>query len=190
MKIKTLAHLFQERVKAFGSKVALRKKDFGIWKEVSWEQYNQMVHYTACGLISLGTRKDDAVSIIAKNRLEWFYANLAIMSIGARTVGIYTTNVTEQVEYIVKHSESKVFIAEDEEQLDKILECRDNCPDLRWIIVIDPKGLRNFNDPMYLTWDELIRRGKESARKETRLFLSYISQIKENDICCLMYTSG
>ncbi|OPX34984.1 MAG: hypothetical protein B1H11_09805 [Desulfobacteraceae bacterium 4484_190.1] len=190
MEAKTLPHLFQERVKEYGDRIALRKKDFGIWNEISWKEYDHMVRCAACGLISLGVRKGDAVSIISRNRLEWVYSDLAVMSIGARTVGIYPTNVAGQVEYIVKHSESKVYIAEDEEQLDKILETRNNCPDLGWTIVIDPKGLRNFKDPMYLTWDELIRRGEEFNRKEPGLFLSCLSEIKEDDICLLMYTSG
>jgi len=187
---RTLPHLFQDKVKKYGDRIALRQKDFGIWNEFSWKDYGHMVRCVACGLIDLGVEKGDAVSILSKNRVEWFFGDLGINSIGAMTVGIYPTNVSTQVEYIVEHSESKVLIAEDEEQLDKILETRERCPKLRWIIVIDPKGLRNYEDPMVLTWDTFIKKGEEINKQDPSLFLTYLSEVNEEDICLLMYTSG
>jgi long-chain acyl-CoA synthetase len=106
------------------------------------------------------------------------------------TVGIYTTDSSLQVEYIVRHSGSKFFIAENEEQLDKILEARKNLPLLQKILVIDMEGLRHFKDPMVMTFDELLDLGRALDREHPRLFEKRLQEPQPDDLAILIYTSG
>ena len=157
----TVPEMFLNRVSQHPDKVALRYKYLGIWRDITWAEYLEKVRHTALGLVSLGIRKGDRVSIIGENRPEWLFADLGVMCIGGVSVGIYTTNAAGQCEYVVAHSQSRVYIAEDEEQLDKALMFRNQVFDLEKIVVIDPKGLRNFSDPMVMTFEELLAQGRE-----------------------------
>ena len=182
--------MFRDRVSRHPEKVALRYKYLGIWRDITWAEYLEKVRHTALGLVSLGVKEGDRVAVIGENRPEWLFSDLATMSVGAVTVGIYTTSAAQQCEYVVAHSGSKIFIAEDEEQLDKALFLRERTPDLTKIVVIDPKGLREFSDPMMMTFDELLELGKELDRREPHLFDAMIEKIKPEDLSLIIYTSG
>ncbi|MEJ2718534.1 MAG: AMP-binding protein [Deltaproteobacteria bacterium] len=122
----TIPALFWKQVEDLDERVALRHKVFGIWRDISWREYGRRVREVACGLTALGLEKGDCVSVIGENRPEWLCSDLGIMSAGGITVGIYTTNSAEEVGYILEHSQSKFYIVENEEQLDKALVVRDN----------------------------------------------------------------
>ena len=123
----------------------------------------------ACALISLGLQKGDCVAIIGDNCPEWVYADLGIQCCGAATVGVYATNAWQQVEYVVNNSESKFFFVENEEQLDKWLHFRDNAPNLKKVIVWDTEGLREFKDPMVMTFQDLLALGEKASRENPGL---------------------
>ena len=189
-KYMTVPKMFKERVSRHPDRVALRYKYLGIWRDVTWAEYLEKVRLTCLGLVSLGVKEGDRVAVIGENRPEWLYSDLATMSIGAVTVGIYTTSAAPQCEYVVAHSGSKVFIAEDEEQLDKALYFRERTPDLTKIVVMDPKGLLHFSDPMMMTFDELLELGKDLDQREPHLFDEMIEKIKPEDLALIIYTSG
>ena len=109
----------------WGDRTAMREKDFGIWKSISWKTYGEKARHAGLGLMALGLEKGDRVAIISENNPEWLYSDMGIMAAGGVTVGIYPTDSPQQVQYVVNHSGAKFFVAEDEEQLDKILEVRD-----------------------------------------------------------------
>jgi long-chain acyl-CoA synthetase len=186
----TVPKMFLERVARQPEKVALRFKYLGIWRDITWRQYCENVRHTCLGLVSLGIERGDRVAVIGENRPEWLYSDLATMSAGAVTVGIYTTSSATQCEYVVGHSEARIFIAEDEEQLDKALFFRERTPGLEHIVIMDPKGLRNFSDPMVITFEELLERGRELDELEFQRFEQLVDLTVEDDMALIIYTSG
>lgn len=190
MSEETLLTYFQRRVKNDPHRVALRKKEYGIWHDITWGEYGEKVRQVAMGLISLGLKKGECVSLISENRPEWVFSDFGIMSAGGVTAGIYTTNAAEQCGYIVNHSDSRFYIAENEEQFDKALKFRKSTPLLETIIVIDMEGLKRFKDPMLMSFEELLRLGKEYDAKHPGLFEQRVGEVKAFDLAILVYTSG
>ena len=182
--------LFWNRVEKWSDDVALREKDYGIWQEISWREYGQKTRYMALGLLALGFEKGDRAAIIAENKPEWLYSDMGILSAGGVTVGIYPTDTANQVEYLMNNCSAKIYIADDEEQLDKILEVRDNLPSLEKIIIIDMEGLRDFADPMAMSFDELLELGKQKEKELAGLLKERIDSSKPEDLAILIYTSG
>ncbi|MDQ1238073.1 MAG: long-chain acyl-CoA synthetase [Thermodesulfobacteriota bacterium] len=188
--ITTIPQMFVKRASIAPDKVALRYKYLGIWRDVTWDDYVRNARRTCLGLISLGLRRGDRVSVIGENRPEWLYSDLGTMCAGGVTVGIYTTSSAEQCEYVVGHSQSRIYIAEDEEQLDKALFFRERTPDLERIVVMDSKGLRQFSDPMVITFDELIELGKQEESRHPNLFDELLQQTDPQEMALIIYTSG
>ncbi|MCA1959508.1 MAG: AMP-binding protein [Desulfomonile sp.] len=186
----TITDMFVRRVKRHPEKVALRYKHLGIWRDITWREYLNNVRWVALGLTTLGVKAGDRVAVIGENRPEWLYADLGIMSTGAATVGIYTTSAAAQCEYVVSHSGAKIYIAEDEEQLDKALYFRERTPDLEKIIIIDPKGLRGFSDPMVMTFENLLELGRDLEQKQPGLYDEMLARIHTEDLALVIYTSG
>ena len=190
MREDTLPTIFQNRIKKYGNRVALREKILGVWQEISWVEYNENVKNFCLGLVSLGLKKGDNVSILGENHREWLYADLAIQTAGAVAVGVYPTNPATQVKYIVEHSQSKFFIAEDQEQIDKILKVIDDLPLLKNVIVWNLKGLRKYDNTMMMSFQEVLELGEELDRKEPDLYQTLIDKTDPNDIAIIVYTSG
>jgi long-chain acyl-CoA synthetase len=190
MKGETIPSLFLKRVQTYPDKVALREKAYGIWRDITWREYGEKVRAVALGLISLGLRKGECVSLIGENRPEWVYSDIGTMCAGGVTAGIYTTNAAEQCGYIVDHSESRFYIVENEEQFDKALKFRKTTPRLEKIIVMDMEGLKRYEDPMLMSFDDLLDRGEELHRREPHLFEKKIEEIEPEDLAVLIYTSG
>ena len=190
MSNETLLTYFQKHIKEHPNRVALRHKEYGIWHDVTWGQYGEKVRQVAMGLISLGLKKGGCVSVISENRPEWVYSDFGIMSAGGVTAGVYTTNAAEQCCYIVQNSESRFYIAENEEQFDKTLRFRKDTPTLEKIIVIDMEGLKRYKDPMLMSFDDLLQLGKEYDEKHPGLFEQRMSEVKLDDLAVLIYTSG
>ena len=136
-------------------KVALRSKTLGRWEELTWASYATRAGRIGLGLRALGSPGGDRVAIHSENRSEWLLADLGAQGIGAVSVGIYPTSPAAEVEYLLSHSESKVLVVEDQEQLDKTLAVRERLPALERIVIIDTPGLRGFADPQVMTFAEL-----------------------------------
>ncbi len=190
MSHETLLTYFQKHVNETPQKVALRHKDYGIWHDVSWAQYGEKVRHVAMGLISLGIKEGECVCIISENRPEWVYADFGIMSAGGVTAGVYTTNAPEQCGYIVQNSGARFYIAENEEQFDKTLKFRKDNPQLEKVIVMEMEGLKRYQDPLLMSFDDLLKLGKEYDEKHPGLFEQRRSEIKPDDLAVLIYTSG
>ena len=186
----TVPKLFFHRVEKYKDRVALRKKDLGIWDKITWLQYGEMVRRVGMGLVALGLKPKDRVAIMGESRPEWLYADLGNLSVNGVSVGVYTTCSSEEVKYHLSHSEARFFFVEDEEQLDKALEIREQLPKLEKIIVMDMKGLRHFNDPMVISFDELLEKGRELDEKDPALFEQRVEKTRPQDIATFVYTSG
>src|SRR5215468_2640490 len=166
----TLPKLFRHVVRERGDKVAMREKHLGIWRSISWREYGERARRVGLGLVALGLEPRDVVSIIADNCPEWLYTDLGVLSVGGVTNGIYTTDSPRQVEYIVNDSGTRFVFAEDEEQLDKILEARQRCPALVKIVVYDMEGLHDFSDPQVMSFDDLLELGARYDREHPGAF--------------------
>jgi long-chain acyl-CoA synthetase len=186
----TLLKLFLSQVRKFGDAVALREKYYGIWNEVSWNEYYRHVRNTALGLVELGLKEGDKVCIHSENNQEWLYADLAIQSAHGITVGIYPTNPAEEIKYIINNSDSVFYIAEDQEQVDKVLEIREACPGLKKIIVMNMKGVQQYNHPDIISFKHLESLGEKVADRQPDLFEKMVEMTKAKDICLIIYTSG
>src|SRR3972149_9232720 len=174
----TLLAYFQKHIKDHPRKVALRERGYGIWRDVTWAEDGEKVRHVAMGLVSLGLKKGECVSLICENRPEWVYSDLGIVSAGGVTAGVYTTNSAEQCGYIVNHSQPRFYIAENEEQFDKALKFRKDTPNLEKIIVMDLEGLKRFKDPMLMSFTELLRLGREYDAHHPGFFERQLSEMK------------
>ncbi len=186
----TVPRLFRETAQKYGDRVAMRKKEYGLWHDISWTDYYRQAKYVGSALISMGLEKGDCVSIIGDNCPEWVIIDLGIQCAGGVAVGVYSTNAWPQVEYVVQNSESKFFFVENEEQLDKWLHFRDNAPLLEKVIVWDLEGLRHFEDPMVITYDDILELGRQVVEKEPDLFEKRTNEVTPEDLSVLIYTSG
>ncbi len=187
----TLPKLFVSQAKKFGdSKVAMREKEYGVWLPVTWGQYLENVKQITLGLVSLGLKQGDKVIMIGDNRPEALWTEMAAMCGGGVGVWLFQDCLMEEVKYIVDHSDSKFYVAEGQEEVDKALAIRDSCPKLEKIIWDDPKGMRHYDDPMLISLEEVMRLGREKMASEPSLFEDLVSRMKGDDIALLFYTSG
>ncbi|MGM0664058.1 MAG: AMP-dependent synthetase/ligase [Thermodesulfobacteriota bacterium] len=186
----TAPALFAKTVQRLGDRVAMRQKEYGLWHDISWNEYYHRARCVGSALLSMGLEKGDCVSIIGDNCPEWVIIDMGVQCVGGVAVGVYSTNAWPQVEYVVEHSESKFFFVENEEQLDKWLHFRDNVPDLKKVIVWDLEGLRNFSDPMVMTLEELLDMGAGAAEESPGLFEERLASLTPEDLSVLIYTSG
>ena len=185
-----IPELFKKTVDTYGDKTALRKKENGLWHDISWNEYYARAKYIGSALTSMGLEKGQCVSIIGDNCTEWVIADMGIQCVGGVAVGVYSTNAPEQVEYTVNHSESVFLFVENEEQLDKWLQFREKAPLIKKVIVWELKGLRDFKDPMVMTFTELLELGKKIVVEQPDLFEQMASKVTPDDLSVLIYTSG
>ncbi|MCF8084530.1 MAG: AMP-binding protein [Deltaproteobacteria bacterium] len=190
MRVETVPERFRKTVAKYGDRVAMRKKEYGLWHDITWNQYYQLTKQVATALMSMGLKKGDSVSIIGDNCPEWVTVDLAVQCAGGVAVGVYSTNAWPQVEYVIEDSDSKFFFVENEEQLDKWLHFRDKVPHLKKVIVWDLEGLRDFEDPMVMTYDALLDLGKREMEKDGDRFERRMDQVDSEDVSMLIYTSG
>lgn len=187
----TLPALLKQNAGKYGHrKVALREKEFGIWQDVTWQEYYDHVKYFALGLKVLGFEDDDALAIIGDNRPEWVYAELAAQSLKGRPLGIYQDSILTEVAYVIDHSEAKFVVAEDQEQTDKVLDMKNELPRVKKIIYTDPKGMRNYDDPLLIYFPDVEDLGREYEEQNPEAFEQSVDRLTPEDIALVAYTSG
>jgi len=131
----TIPKLFLKQCKKYGpNKVAMREKEFGIWKPYTWQDYYENVKYLCLGMLQLGLQKGDKVAMMGDNRPEGLWAEMAALCAGAIGVWLFHDCMVDEVKYIVDHSDTKIFVGETQEEVDKALAIKDECPKLKWIV--------------------------------------------------------
>ena len=186
----TLPGKLLARSNQFSHLVALREKKKGVWEETTWIEYRQWVESIALAFKELGVEEGDHISILSDNCREWVVGDLAAQTLGARSVGIYPTNPKEDVAYILKHSQSKIVVCEDQEQVDKVIDVRNETPSVEHVVVIDPKGIRNLKDDRLKTWSSIEKRGRELSQKETDFLIKRVPLLDPEVCSMIIYTSG
>ncbi len=186
----TMAKLFRHQCKRYGDRIAHREKDLGIWQSYSWTEYYTRAKQIAYGLKELGARRGEVVSILSEDNKEWLYFDMAATCMGMIPSGVYTTDSATQLAFLVNDSDTTVLAIENDEQLDKYLEVKDQMPGLRTVVVFDREGLRDFSDDKVIFLDELYEKGQAGIDKDPDWFDAEIDATKSEDIRMLIYTSG
>lgn len=186
----TMAKLFRHQCKRYGSRIAHREKDFGIWQSYSWTQYYEHSKWIAYGLRELGVKRGEVISILSEDNKEWLYFDMAGTCMGAIPSGVYTTDSASQLAYLVNDSDTTVLAIENDEQLDKFLEVQNEMPNLKKVIVFDRDGLRDFKHDKVMFLSDLYELGKATAARDADWFDAEIDKSEPEDIRMLIYTSG
>ncbi|MFA5317239.1 MAG: AMP-binding protein, partial [Dehalococcoidales bacterium] len=189
-KWETIPQLIRRNCELWGNHTAMSMKDFGIWQSYDWRKYYQNVKHFSLGLISLGLETGDVAAIIGDNEPEWFWGEFAVQAAGGIATGIFVDSIPSEVKYIAAHSNCKFAIVNDQEQTDKFLEIKPELPSLKKIIYWDPKGLRNYDDPSLISFNEVIKLGREYETSHPGLFEQNVASGRGDDIACIYYTSG
>ncbi len=186
----TIPALFWNAVRQRGPSTWLRQKHLGLWRSWSWDQTGQAVREIAGGLLSLGLAKGECASILANTVIEWVWADLAVLSCGGVSNGIYPTDAASQVHYLCQDSRTRILFVEDDEQLDKALEVRSQLPDLRKIVVFDMEGLHQLDDEGILSLEGLRALGRDYLAQHPDELQQRIAACQPQDLAILVYTSG
>ncbi|MDP9894739.1 long-chain acyl-CoA synthetase [Variovorax boronicumulans] len=186
----TIPAVFWKAVELRADKVWMRQKEFGIWRTWTWRQTADAVREIAGGLLALGFGHGECASILSNTVIEWVLCDVAVLSCGGVSNGIYPTDAASQVTYLCEDSRTTVLFVEDDEQLDKALEVRAQLPLLRKIIVLDMEGLRDLDDPGVISLDALRTLGREHMKANPQALEQRIAACRAEDLAILVYTSG
>jgi long-chain acyl-CoA synthetase len=188
---RTVAARALEWSKSDPEHIAFREKDFGIWQEYTWADTWELIELAGHALLELGVDVGDRVSIHSEDRPEWIVLDLATVAIRGITVGMYPTNPTAEVEYLLNDSGSVVHLAEDQEQADKVFEMDPSrIPNVRHIIFCEPRGFSGFDDPRLIFWDNFLEIGRKHREANPGAVAARMAAAEADDIMTLVYTSG
>ena len=189
----TVPMLVEKNYEKYGDrKVWMRRKDFGIWQRYTWKDCYQKIKYFSLGLVSLGMKPEDKVSVIGDNDPEYYWAEYAAQAVGGVFVGIYTDALPPEIKYIVEHSDSKFVVAHDQEQIDKLLSLREqgDIPKVKGLIYWDAKGLWSYEESQLYSFDEIIELGQKYEGEYPGSFEHNLEKVKPDDTALCIYTSG
>jgi long-chain acyl-CoA synthetase len=186
----TIPSMFWNGVERRGAQVWMRQKQLGIWRAWTWAQAAEAVAEIAGGLMSLGFERGDTASILSNTVIEWVLADLAVLSCGGVSNGIYPTDAATQVQYLCEDSGTRILFVQDDEQLDKALEVRAQLPVLARIVVFDMEGLRDLHDPGVMSLDQLRALGRDYIAKHPGELMRRARACRPEDLAILVYTSG
>jgi len=187
----TVASLARDWAMRAPGQVAMREKDFGIWREYNWAQTWDLIETAAHGLLASGVDVGDRVAIHSEDRPEWVILDLATVAVRGICVGLYPTNPTAEVAYLVGDCTPKVFFAEDQEQADKVLAVDPEIgAAVERIIYVEPRGFGDYTDDRLIFWDEFLELGRRHREANPGALEALMSAAEPTDIMTLVYTSG
>ncbi|EPR31478.1 AMP-dependent synthetase and ligase [Alkalidesulfovibrio alkalitolerans DSM 16529] len=183
----TLPRLLARNAAAHGRRTALREKEWGIWQSHSWEDYLRLTSEFAAGLKSLGFGPGDVIVLIGDNRPEWLWAELAIQALGGIALGLYQDAPAEEIGYVFELTGARLVVAEDQEQVDKMLDLRQGAAaKLEYIVYHDAKGMASYDEPGLMHFDRV----REAGRAEAHRFGEWIEERDPDEVCLIATTSG
>jgi long-chain acyl-CoA synthetase len=186
----TFARLLVRNARTMGDKVALREKEFGIWQSFTWREYHDAVRDLSLGFVALGLGRGDRIAIIGDNRPEWVWSEIAAQAAGAASIGLYQDSNVAEVAYVIDHCDASIVVAEDQEQVDKILEMLEKLPKVRHVVYTDPRGLRKYRHPALLSIEAVQEKGRALARERPSLWEENVARGSADDLAIISYTSG
>lgn len=188
---RTIPEVLLRACKAFGDRIAIRRKELGIWHSYTWNDYYETVKHFALGMKYLGLEKGARICIVGDNEPEWVWASFGIISMGGVLVaGCYPDSQPNEIKYILDHSGCTFVIVEDQQQVDKLLELKDDLPNIKRVIYWDPKGLWNYDDPWLISFVDVSTMGKEYEKSNPEIFEHVAAECRAEDLAAVFYTSG
>jgi long-chain acyl-CoA synthetase len=171
-------------------KVALRQKEYGIWREFTWPESYEQTRAFALGLVALGLKRGDKVATVGDNDRFYLWGYLGLLAVGGVQVGLFTDAAASEVAYIIDHSDAAFVLAKDQEQCDKLIEIRPQIPRVQRVIYWDDRGLWNVDDPWLVSFAEVQEMGREVAAADPDRFEAEVRRGKSEDLAVICYTSG
>ena len=186
----TLPQMLRDNARNHPDCVAIRQKEFGIWTPCTWRHYFDRARRVGLGFRALGLSEGGHVAILSENRIEWVLAQLGANIVGGVAVGVYPTSPANEVAYVLAHSESEIIVCEDQEQVDKVLERREELPRLRRIVVMETKGLRDYRTDEVMSFEALEGLGLDFEKANAALADGILDRQQLSQIGLIIYTSG
>ena len=186
----TLPRYLLRNAQQFAGRPAIREKDRGIWQTYTWRQYHDHVRDIALGLASLGFGRGDKLSVIGDNRPRLYWSQVAAMCLGGVSVPVYQDSIAKELVYVLNHAEVAVIVAEDQEQVDKILALKDQLPALRLLVYEDPRGMSHYKYPWLRPLTEVEELGRRFGAEHPRHLEAEIDRGQLEELALIAYTSG
>ena len=186
----TLARMLRRNARDLRDRPAIREKDRGIWQTWTWGQYYEQVRDFALGLVALGFKRGERLSVIGDNRPRLYWAQVAAQCLGGVPVPVYQDSIAKELAFVWNHAECSVIAAEDQEQVDKVLGLRDQLPALRLVVYDDPRGLVHYKHEWLRSYQEVQELGRAFAARHPHDFEAEIEKGKPEDVAIICYTSG
>jgi len=186
----TFPKLALRNAQRLATKVAIREKDLGIWQPYTWKEYLDQARLIALGLASLGFARGDKTAVVGDNRPQLYWSMLATQALGGVPVPLYQDSIEKEMQFIVDHAEARFAVVEDQEQVDKLLHVKEQCPRLEYIIYDDPRGLRHYSQPFLMSLERLQEVGSTFAMENPTYFEDQVAKGRGDDMAVICYTSG
>ena len=178
----TLLQFLQQQAYKHPQDVAIREKEKGIWQQWTWAQYLDEVRTLALGLMTIGLEKGDKLAILSDNRPQVYWTMVAVQIAGGMPVPLYQDAISRELQYVIDHADATIVLAEDQEQVDKVLEIRDHLPKVRRIVYDDPKGMRHYTDRALIRFTEVQAQGQQLEKQRPELFHELVAAGKPDDV--------
>ncbi|HEU4371145.1 MAG TPA: AMP-binding protein [Methylomirabilota bacterium] len=186
----TLPQYLLRNARTFPRRPALREKEKGIWQEWTWADYLAHVRAIALGLVSLGFQRGDKLALLSDNRPQLYAAMVAAQAVGGVPVPLYQDSIARELQYVIDHADARFVYAEDQEQVDKVLDLKANLPKVERVIYDDPKGMRHYTDPFLMSLERLEAQGRDLDREQPGRFETLVAAGRAEDLALVCYTSG
>jgi long-chain acyl-CoA synthetase len=186
----TFPKLLVQHAQVRGERPAIREKDLGIWQTWTWHEFAEEVQALACGLAEQGLKRGDHVALVGANRPRLYAGVAAAQCLGAIPVPLYQDAVAAEMAFPIRNAEVAHAFAEDQEQVDKLLEILPGCPMLKHVYYDDPRGLRNYTQPELMSYERLRDIGREAHRRDPGFLQNEIAKGSSDDTAALFFTSG
>ncbi|MSP89689.1 MAG: long-chain fatty acid--CoA ligase [Alphaproteobacteria bacterium] len=186
----TFSKLLRRNASQRGARPASREKEYGIWQTWSWAEVEREVRALACGLATLGLKRGDRVAIVGDNRPRLYWTMVAAQAIGGVPVPVYQDAVADEMKYVLDHAEVRFVVAEDQEQVDKVLAVREFCPRIDAVVFCDPRGMRHYDQSFLRQYDRMQDEGRAYDAAHPGFYEAEIATGKGSDVAIMLYTSG
>jgi long-chain acyl-CoA synthetase len=186
----TFPKLLNDRAERFRDRHAIREKEFGIWQSWTWREYRDQVRALSCGLAAMGFQRGDELAIIGDNRPRLYASMVAAQALGGIPVPVYQDSIASETQFVLEHAEVRFAVVEDQEQVDKLLEVKDECPLLEHIVFDDDRGMRHYDQPFLHAYAAVQARGREHDAAHAGLYEAEVAKGQGGDAAIILYTSG
>ncbi|HBH86966.1 MAG TPA: long-chain fatty acid--CoA ligase [Syntrophaceae bacterium] len=188
----TLPQILMKQAERYGNEeIAIREKAYGIWQRYSWRDYYRYVKQVGLGLHAVGLRRGENIGIITNNVSEWLFSEIGCQSIGGISLNLFTSSVAQELYHSLSRIKASYVIAQDQEQVDKLLEIREKLSHIRLVIYIDPTGMRTYRDnPWLLSFSDLLELGEKLDLEKPDVFISELQKGRRDNVAIMIQTSG